>query len=197
PFRAADHALELLRGQCRVVVVDFHAETTAEKVALGWYLDGRASAVIGTHTHVQTADERVLPQGTAFVCDAGMTGGFDSVIGMDRHVAVRRFLTLLPERFTPANGDLRLNAILNDVEPVTGRARSIQRLQIAHAPRNVEGVARRLTGAEPAAAVRTAARLRVAELKSAGIAPTLALVSVGEDPASQIYLRNKTEACAE
>ncbi len=92
PFRTADAALAALKEQCRVTVVDFHAETTAEKVAMGWHLDGRASAVLGTHTHVQTADERVLPQGTAFVCDAGMTGGFDSVIGMDRHAALRRFL---------------------------------------------------------------------------------------------------------
>src|SRR5207244_2333507 len=121
PFRAAEAALESLRGQCKVVVVDIHAETTAEKIALGWHLDGRVTAVIGTHTHVQTADERVLPGGTAFLCDAGMTGGFDSVIGMDRHAAVRRFLTLMPERLTPATGDLGMNAILLEVDPATGR----------------------------------------------------------------------------
>lgn len=197
PFRTADRAIEELRGKCRIILVDIHAETTAEKIALGWHLDGRVSAVIGTHTHVQTADERVLPEGTAFACDAGMTGGFDSVIGMDRHVAVRRFLTLLPERFTPATGDLRFNGILLDVDPATGRARSIQRLQIPLAAPALEGRGRRLTGAEPAAAVRTAARLRVAELRHIGTTPVLALVSVGEDQASQIYLRNKSEACAE
>src|SRR5262249_26035050 len=101
-FVAADRALEALGGEAKVVFVDFHAETTAEKVALGWHLDGRASAVIGTHTHVQTADERVLPKGTAYLSDAGMTGGFDSVIGMDRVAALRRFLTLMNERLSPA-----------------------------------------------------------------------------------------------
>ena len=130
PFRAVDRALEALAPQCKVIVVDVHAETSAEKVAMGWHLDGRVSAVVGTHTHVQTADERVLPGGTAFVCDAGMTGGFDSVIGMEKGGALRRFLTLMPERLTPAAGDLRLNAILVDVEPATGRAVSIQRIQM-------------------------------------------------------------------
>src|SRR4029077_18607147 len=131
PFSAVDRALELLRDQAKVVLVDFHAETSAEKMAMGWHLDGRVSALVGTHTHVQTADERVLPRGTAFLGDAGMTGGFDSVIGMDREAAWRRFLTLRPERLTPAPGDLRLNGALIEVDPATGRAVSIVRIQLA------------------------------------------------------------------
>jgi 2',3'-cyclic-nucleotide 2'-phosphodiesterase len=197
PFRTADRAIEDLQGRCRCILVDIHAETTAEKIALGWYLDGRVSAVIGTHTHVQTADSTILPNGTAFQCDAGMTGGFDSVIGMDREVAVRRFLTLLPERFTPASGDLRMNAVLLGLDPATGRALSIQRLQIPLAAPRTKGMARILKGDEPAAAIRGAARVQVATLRSGGLTPVLALVSVGEDPASQIYLKKKSEACAE
>jgi len=198
PFREVERAVEALRGQTKVIFVDFHAETTAEKMAMGWHLDGRVSALVGTHTHVQTADDRVLPGGTAFVCDAGMTGGFDSVIGMERHAALRRFLTLMPERLTPANGDLRMNAVLIDVDPATGSASSIRRLQIPWrhdaAP---AGGARRLSGDEPALAVRYAARADVERLKAQGIRPTLALVSVGEHAASEIYLRRKSEACAE
>ena len=196
PFRTVEAALEAMRGKCRVVVVDIHAETTAEKIALGWYLDGRVSLVVGTHTHVQTADERVLPQGTAFICDAGMTGGFESVIGMDREAALRRFLTSMPERLTPASGDLRFNGVVVRVDPATGRAESIERLHIPCTPKTATTV-RLLPGDEPAAAVRAAARVRVAELRGTGVVPTLALVSVGEDAASQLYLRRKVEACAE
>jgi metallophosphoesterase (TIGR00282 family) len=196
PFRAMDRVLAALKDQCKVVVVDFHAETTAEKAAMGWHLDGRASAVLGTHTHVQTADDRVLPNGTAFICDAGMTGGFESVIGMDRHAALRRFLTLLPERLTPAGGDPRFNGVVLRIDPATGRAHSIERLQIPHAPPPKDG-ARRLSGEEPAIAVRYAARLEVEQLITAGVTPALALISVGEDPASRIYLKRKAEACAE
>src|SRR5580765_5487438 len=147
PFRVADQAIAAMRSQCKVIFVDFHAETTAEKMAMGWHLDGRVSALVGTHTHVQTADDRVLPGGTAFVCDAGMTGGFESVIGMERHAALRRFLTLLPERLAPAGNDLRLNAVLVAVDPANGRARSIQRLQIPVPPASMDGGARRLSGA--------------------------------------------------
>jgi 5,10-methylene-tetrahydrofolate dehydrogenase/methenyl tetrahydrofolate cyclohydrolase/calcineurin-like phosphoesterase len=196
PFRAADQALEALKDRCRVVLVDFHAETTAEKVALGWHLDGRASAVVGTHTHVQTADQRVLPGGTAFISDAGMTGGFDSVIGMDRAAALRRFLTLMPERLAPAGGDLRLDAVLIEVDPATGRARSIRRLELPWSREAVAGP-RLLGGEEPAATLRYAARLEVERMREAGAPPLLALVSTGQDPASQIYLRRKREACAE
>ena len=196
PFRTVDAALEVLRSKCRVVLVDVHAETTAEKIALGWHLDGRVSLVVGTHTHVQTADERVLPGGTAFICDAGMTGGFDSVIGMDRDAALRRFLTGLPERLTPSEGDLRFNGVVVRVDPATGKAVSIQRLDLPYAAL-AGGVARLLGGEEPAAAVRSAARVRVQELRATGVVPTLALVSVGEHAASQVYLKRKTEACAE
>src|SRR5690242_4152235 len=136
PFRAVDEAIEALRAEgCRTILVDFHAETTAEKIAMGWYLDGRASLVVGTHTHVQTADDRVLPNGTAFLSDAGMTGGFDSVIGMDRDAALRRFLTLLPERLTPAEGDLRLNGVWVRVDATSGRALEMRRVQLAYAPK--------------------------------------------------------------
>ena len=205
PFRAADEALAALRGQTKVVFIDFHAETTAEKVALGWHVDGRASVVVGTHTHVQTADERVLPGGTAYVTDAGMTGGFDSVIGMDRTAALRRFLTLLPERLQPAGGDLRINAVLVGVDEATGRATRMQRLQRPHVKGGSVGVpgaagsggARLLTGDEPASAVRIEAKIRAKVLLDAGVRPKLALVSVGDDPASQVYLKKKHEACAE
>jgi hypothetical protein len=199
PFRTADAALAALKGQAKVVFVDFHAETTAEKVALGWHLDGRASAVVGTHTHVQTADDRLLPLGTAFVSDAGMTGGFDSVIGMDRTAALRRFLTLLPERLQPAGGDLRLNAVVVSVDEATGRATRIQRLQIPYVKGAKAGTAgaRLLTGEEPASAVRIEAKLRAQVLIDAGVRPKLALVSVGDDPASQVYLKKKQEACVE
>lgn len=198
PFDAADRAAAALAGQAKVTFFDVHAETTAEKMALGWHLDGRASAVVGTHTHVQTADERILPKGTAFVTDAGMTGGFDSVIGMDREGALKRFLTLLPERLQPSERDLRLNAVLLTVDESTGRATRIQRLQVAHAPAGAtSGGCRLLTGAEPAEAVRVEARLRTHALAQAGVQPKLALVSVGDDPASQVYLKKKGEACAE
>lgn len=197
PFRAADAALAALKDKAQVVFVEIHAEATAEKVALGWHLDGRASAVVGTHTHVQTADERVLPKGTAFLCDAGMTGGFDSVIGMDRGAALRRFLTSMPERLVPADGDLRVNAVLLTFDESTGRATAIRRLQVPYAR---EGAAaeggRLLTGAEPAESVHVEARLRAHHLLTHGVTPRLALVSVGDDPASQVYLKKKFEACA-
>ena len=208
PFHAVDEALASLRASTRVAVVDFHAETTAEKVAMGWHLDGRASLLVGTHTHVQTADERVLPKGTAYLTDAGMTGAFDSVIGMDRVAALRRFVTLLPERLSPADGDLRLNGVLVRVDPETGRAQSIERIQLGHTPAAAEAgeirgasdalraprPARILSGEDAAATVRYATRLEVQRLRGAGITPRLALVSVGEDPASQIYLKKKEEA---
>ena len=197
PFRVADQAVNALRKQCKVIFVDFHAETTAEKMALAWHLDGRVSAVVGTHTHVQTADERVLPHGTAFLTDAGMTGGFTSVIGMDKEAALRRFLTSMPERLTPATGDLRLNAVLVRVDSLTGHARSIQRIEIPFSRPSTPGEVQLLSGKEPAAAALAAARARVASLREAGVTPGLALVSVGEDPASQIYLKRKTEACAQ
>lgn len=197
PFRAADRVLEEMAGRCQAVFVDFHAETTAEKVAMGWHLDGRVSAVVGTHTHVQTADERVLPGGTAFLCDAGMTGGFESVIGMDRAAALGRFLTLMPQRLTPATGDPRLNGAVVTLDPATGRAVSIRRLSVPVPPAETPAGLRLLDGEATAATARLAVHAEVQRLLAAGIEPTLALIAVGEDPASKIYLKRKSAACAE
>ena len=128
PFEVGRDEAERLRQEASVIIVDMHAEATSEKIALGWYLDGRVSAVIGTHTHVQTADERILPEGTAFISDAGMTGPRDSVIGMGRDEVLQRFLTLLPARFDVAAGPAQLNAVVVEVDDQTGRARRIQRV---------------------------------------------------------------------
>jgi calcineurin-like phosphoesterase len=114
-------------------LVDFHAETTSEKIALSWWLDGEVTAVIGTHTHVQTADERVLPGGTACLTDAGMTGPHDGVIGMDRQSVIARFRTGLPARFEPASGDVRLHGALITADPATGLAKSIERIAVTSA----------------------------------------------------------------
>ena len=129
PFRAARGEADRLRERAPVVIVDFHAEATSEKIALGWYLDGRVSAVIGTHTHVQTADERVLPGGTAYISDVGMTGPRDGVIGMAKDDIIERFLTQLPVRFTVASGPAQLNAVALDVDEESGRARAIRRIR--------------------------------------------------------------------
>jgi len=127
PFRTVDTMLANLDADIRVRFVDFHAEVTSEKIAFGWHLDGRVSAMVGTHTHVTTADERVLPGGTAYITDVGMTGPHDSVIGMDREGSLRRFLTGLPARFEPAVNDVRLNSVIVDIDETTGRASSIER----------------------------------------------------------------------
>jgi metallophosphoesterase (TIGR00282 family) len=129
PFRAADAALETLRGRAAVLLVDMHAEATSEKVAMGWHLDGRVAAVVGSHTHVQTADDRVLPGGTAYLTDAGMCGPVDSVIGMRREQVLRRFLTQMPSRFEVATGPVLLQGAIIDVDEATGRARGISRLR--------------------------------------------------------------------
>jgi metallophosphoesterase (TIGR00282 family) len=128
PFRVAERLLE--RISAKVIFVDFHAEATSEKVALGWYLDGRVTAVIGTHTHIPTADTRILPGGTAYQTDVGMTGPYDSVIGVQKEQIVQRFLTSLPGRFEAAINDVRLCAVLVDCDESTGRARSIQRIML-------------------------------------------------------------------
>jgi len=128
PFRAADKALEGLKD-APVIIVDIHAEATSEKVALAWYLDGRVSAVIGTHTHVATADARILPKGTAFVTDAGMVGPRDSIIGVAVKPVIQRFLTQLPIRFAPVEkGPAIFNSVLVDVDETSGRAQSIVRI---------------------------------------------------------------------
>jgi hypothetical protein len=128
PFRVADDLLKQV--EARVIVVDIHAEATSEKMALGWYLDGRVTAVFGTHTHVPTADERILPHGTAYQTDVGMTGPFESVIGVDKDQIIHRFLTGLPARFEPGQGDVRLCAALVECDPETGRATAIERLMV-------------------------------------------------------------------
>ena len=129
PFRAADAELSALPSDVRVIIVDMHAEATAEKVAMGWYLDGKVSAVLGTHTHIPTADETILPDGTAYQTDVGMTGPFHSVIGVMKEDVLRRFLQQTPVRFEPASRDARLNGALIDVDSQTGKARSIKRIQ--------------------------------------------------------------------
>jgi len=128
PFRTVRAEVQALRPRTPLIIVDIHAEATSEKIALGWYLDGQVSAVIGTHTHVQTADERILPEGTAFICDVGMTGPRDGVLGMDRERIIERFLTSLPLRFEVASGPAQLNAVAIDLDDDTGRARSIVRI---------------------------------------------------------------------
>jgi metallophosphoesterase (TIGR00282 family) len=130
PFRAADRLLEKLPPSCKIRVLDIHAEATSEKVAMGWYLDGRVTAVLGTHTHVPTADERVLPGGTAYITDVGMTGPYDSVIGITKETILERFLTQMPARFEVAEGDPRLSAVLIKADAETGHALSIERLQL-------------------------------------------------------------------
>ncbi|MDI6605524.1 MAG: YmdB family metallophosphoesterase, partial [Candidatus Omnitrophota bacterium] len=122
-------AAEDLSREAKVIIVDIHAEATSEKVALGWYLDGKVSAVIGTHTHVQTADERILPQGTAYLTDAGMAGPIDSVIGRKIEDVLARFLSCIPQRFEVAEENVQLQGALLDIDEKTGKARSIQRLQ--------------------------------------------------------------------
>jgi metallophosphoesterase (TIGR00282 family) len=130
PFRKADEVLPELARETRIIVVDMHAEATSESVAMGWYLDGRVSAVVGTHRHVQTADERVLPKGTAYITDLGMTGPTEGVIGVDREIILRRFLTQMPVRFEPARGPAALHAVVITVDPDTGRASDIRRLRV-------------------------------------------------------------------
>ncbi len=129
PFRIGRSEADRLRETTPVIIVDFHAEATSEKIALGWYLDGHVSAVIGTHTHVQTADERILPGGTAYLTDVGMTGPRDGVIGMAKEGILERFLTQLPVRFQVAKGPAQLNAAVIDVDEETGRARGITRIR--------------------------------------------------------------------
>lgn len=128
PFRFADELLR--RITAKVILIDFHAEATSEKIALGWYLDGRVTALLGTHTHIPTADERVLPGGTAYQTDVGMTGPYDSVIGVAKESIIQKFLTNMPARFEPATGDVRLCAAIIDCDPETGRAQQIERLML-------------------------------------------------------------------
>jgi metallophosphoesterase (TIGR00282 family) len=129
PFRVADQLLNDVKA--KVIVVDIHAEATSEKISLGWYLDGRVTLVVGTHTHVPTADERVLPGGSAYITDVGMTGPYDSVIGVKKELIVGKFLNNLPVRFEAGTGDVRLCAVVVDCDEATGHAREIKRLMIS------------------------------------------------------------------
>jgi metallophosphoesterase (TIGR00282 family) len=129
PFATADAEVARLRAETSLIVVDMHGEATSEKQAIGWYLDGRVSAVVGTHSHVQTADERLLPGGTAFLTDLGITGPFDSVIGVDKELAIQRFRTGMPNRFEPATGRARVQGALVRIDPESGRAVGIERVQ--------------------------------------------------------------------
>jgi metallophosphoesterase (TIGR00282 family) len=128
PFAVVLREIEALRQRARVLFVDFHAEATSEKIAMGWHLDGKVTAVVGTHTHVQTADERILPTGTAYITDVGMTGPHDSVIGVEIEPALGRFLNALPARFETATGNPRLNGVLVEADEQSGRATDIERL---------------------------------------------------------------------
>ncbi|MBL8295324.1 MAG: TIGR00282 family metallophosphoesterase [Bryobacterales bacterium] len=132
PFRKADSLLADLDSTVRVRFVDFHAEVTSEKVAMGWYLDGRVTAVVGTHTHIPTADARVLPKGTAYQTDCGMTGPYDSVIGVETDPVIRKFMTSMPARMQAAKGRVELNSVVINVDEASGRARSIRRYVTGH-----------------------------------------------------------------
>ena len=130
PFRCVDEILQKHGRNVPIVIVDMHAEATSEKSAMGWYLDGRASVVYGTHTHVQTADERILPGGTAYITDLGMCGSMDSVIGMERETVIRGFITQLPRQFEVAQENVMLQGVLVDIDKESGRAKEIRRLRI-------------------------------------------------------------------
>ncbi len=130
PFRVGEKEVEHLRKETPVILVDFHAEATSEKMAMGWFLDGRVSAVLGTHTHVQTSDERILDEGTAYITDVGMTGPLDSVIGIRKEIALERLLTQIPWKFDVAKEAIELQGVVIDIDAKTGRSRSIQRVRV-------------------------------------------------------------------
>lgn len=130
PFRTAEREIEKIKNKAKIIIIDIHAEATSEKEALGWFLDGRVSAVLGTHTHVQTADESILPGGTAYITDVGMTGPFNSIIGIRKDAVLERFLTQLPNKFDVAKDDVRLQGVVVDVDGKSGRAKGIERLTI-------------------------------------------------------------------
>jgi len=129
PFRVAIKEVDKISAQTKIIVVDFHAEATSEKLAMGWFLDGKVSAVIGTHTHVQTADERISPNGTAYITDVGMTGPFDSILGLDKDLIIRRFLTQMPQKFEVASGESILCGVYFQVNEQDGKAQKIVRIE--------------------------------------------------------------------
>jgi metallophosphoesterase (TIGR00282 family) len=128
PFREADRILSEIKTQCDIMIVDFHAETTSEKMALAWHLDGRVSCIVGTHTHIQTADERILPQGTAYITDLGMVGPWNSVLGVDKDLVIKKFITGLPTRFSLADGPTVFSAIIVQINDMTGKAEKVFRI---------------------------------------------------------------------
>ncbi|MBN1380145.1 MAG: TIGR00282 family metallophosphoesterase [Deltaproteobacteria bacterium] len=130
PFRTADRVIDQLNEKTRVIIVDMHAEATSEKKALGWYLDGRVSAVLGTHTHVQTADECILPGGTAYITDVGMTGPFDSVIGIKKDAILKRFLTQVPNRYEVAKNDVWMQGVVIEIDEHSGKSLNIERINL-------------------------------------------------------------------
>jgi metallophosphoesterase (TIGR00282 family) len=152
PFTVVLREIEAVQQRTRIIVVDFHAEATSEKVAMGWHLDGRVTAVIGTHTHVQTADERILPKGTAYLTDVGMTGPHDSIIGVEIEAALGRFLTAIPARFETASGNPRLNAAILEADDQTGRALDLERL--SYSADEIADLGRALSGAPGASGRR-------------------------------------------
>jgi len=134
PFERVGPGIERLLRETKVIIVDFHGEATAEKLCMDWFLDGRVSAVLGTHTHVATADERILPNGTACITDVGMCGGMDSVLGMRPDTAIRRMMLSIPLRLEPSRKNVRLNGVVLEIDPASGRAKSIRRLDVADEP---------------------------------------------------------------
>ncbi|NLD50694.1 MAG: TIGR00282 family metallophosphoesterase [Clostridiaceae bacterium] len=128
PFKAAEREIEHLKSFVKVVLVDMHAEATSEKSAMAWHLDGRVSCVLGTHTHVQTADERILPCGTAYISDVGMTGPYDGIIGVNRDIVIEKFITHMPLKFEIAHGPVQFNAVYLEIDEKTGKTLSIQRI---------------------------------------------------------------------
>ncbi|MBI3399471.1 MAG: TIGR00282 family metallophosphoesterase [Deltaproteobacteria bacterium] len=129
PFRVGGAIIKEIMRDTNIIILDMHAETTSEKAAMGWFLDGKISAVIGTHTHVQTADERILPQGTAFISDAGMTGSLNSVIGMQKEIVLERFLTQMPKKFEVAAKDIEMQGVIVSISSETGKAATIERIK--------------------------------------------------------------------
>ena len=130
PFRVGEKEVELLRKETNIILVDFHAEATSEKMAMGWFLNGKVSAVLGTHTHVQTSDEQILNEGTAYITDVGMTGPLDSVIGIRKEIALERLLTQIPWKFDVATEEIELQGVVIEVDSKTGKSKNIERIKV-------------------------------------------------------------------
>ena len=150
PFAGGLREIEALRSRARIIFVDFHAEATSEKIAMGWHLNGKVTAVVGTHTHVQTADEQILSGGTAYITDVGMTGPHDSIVGVDKDAALGRFLTGMPAKFEPATGNPKLHAVVVTADERTGKATAIERISLS--ADDVAALAREHRDADPVSA---------------------------------------------